>query len=441
MHEVDLSASMDPGDELSLDPMHASHRECPFPLYERLRTEAPVAYVPEHDFYTVATHDLCMRVLRDPATFRQWDGDEMFEPGQGPPLGRPSNWSPEVRAAMDGAHRPVSTLVNANPPRHTRYRKLANSLFSARRTADAMDARMHELVHELIDALPRDGAEFVSAFAVPFPIRVISEVLGFPSSEYATFKRWTDSAMVAIAGGVPTERLVTAASNLVEFQDYLLDIVEKRREQPTDDVVGYLANATVEDTDGTRLLRPEETIGLGLHLLTGGGETTTNLLGSLMLRLAETTGLAGWLGADLTRIPGFIEETLRMDSPFQSLFRRTTRPVSLGGVDLPEGAKVLVMFASANRDEQYFTDAAEFDAGRTGPSHIAFGFGTHFCLGAPLARRESLIAVEAIVTRLPEVRVRPGSAVIQNDHAFLRGLRHLEIEYDGVRPAAPLPVG
>jgi cytochrome P450 len=440
MTQLDLERGLDGDHEVVIDPTHPSNRECPFPMYSHLRAEAPVAYVTDHDFYMVTTHDLCMKVLRDPKTFRQWDGDEMFESGQGPPLGRPSNWSPEVRAAMEGAYRPVSTLVNANPPRHTRYRKLANKLFSARRTADAMDSRMHEIVNELIDEFPHSGVEFISAFAVPFPIRVISEVLGFPASEYPTFKRWTDSAMVAIAGGVDTERLVRATKDLVEFQNYLLAMVEERRSAPTEDVVGFLANAQVTDDNGPRLLTPEETIGLGLHLLTGGGETTTNLLGSLLYRIAAEHGLLPLLQSDPEQVPAVIEETLRVDSPFQALFRRTTTAVNLGGVELPLGAKVLVVFGSANRDEQQFADSEDFRLDRTSGSHVAFGFGTHFCLGAPLARREALIAAQALVARLPGLRVRDGAPVTQNDHAFLRGLTHLELEYDEVLPAA-VPVG
>jgi cytochrome P450 len=358
----------------------------------------------------------------------------MFAAGEGPPLGRPSNWSPQVRQAMEGAHRPVSTLVNANPPRHTRYRKLANKLFSARRTAEAMDARMREIVRDLIDRFPPDEVEFISAFAIPFPIRVISEVLGFPESEYPTFKRWTDSAMVAIAGGVPVERLVAAAKDLAEFQNFLLDIVDQRRREPSDDVVGFLANAMVEQDGESRRLTDGETIGLGLHLLTGGGETTTNLLGSLALRIATEPGLLPRLGRDLELAPDVIEETLRMDSPFQALFRRTRHEVELGGVTIPAEAKVLVVFGAANRDEEQFADSESFSLERASGSHIAFGFGTHFCLGAPLTRREALLATQALVTRVPGLRLREGSTPVQIEHAFLRGLSRLELSYDDILP-------
>jgi cytochrome P450 len=335
---------------------------------------------------------------------------------------------------MEGAYRPVSTLVNANPPRHTRYRKLATSLFSARRTAGAMDGRMHEIVHALIDGFPASGeVDFVEAIAVPFPIKVISEILGFPAGEYQTFKRWTDSAMVAIAGGVETERLVRAARDLTEFQRYLLGIIEHGRGEPADDVVGHLANATVPDVDGPRLLTPEETIGVGLHLLTGGAETTTNLLGSLLHRITTTPGLLDQVRTDPAVVPTVIEETLRMDSPFQALFRRTTEAVTLAGVDIPAGAKVLVSFGSANRDERQFDQSEEFRPERGG-SHIAFGFGTHFCLGAPLARSEALIATQAIAGRLAGLRAKPGSEIVQHEHAFLRGLRKFDIQYDQVRP-------
>jgi len=418
-----------------VNPFAPEHLSDPFPHYRELQEATPVAYVAEHDFYVVTTHDLCIEVLRNPTVFRQWDGDELFQPGQGPPLGRPQNWAPEVREAMEGSYLPVSTLVNANPPRHTRYRKLATSLFSARRTADAMDGRMHEIVNELIDRFPAEEVEFVTAFAIPFPLHVMSEVLGLPPSEYEIFKRWADSALVSIAGGVTTERLVAAAKDMAAFQTYLLGVIEERRAQPTDDVLGYLANATLDEDGTPRLLNERETIGIALHLLTGGGETTTNLLGSLLNLVLSTPGVYERIANDPDSIPAVIEEVVRLESPFQALFRRTTEAVSLGGVDIPSEAKVLVVFGAANRDPDKFVDAEALEMDRTdGAAHIAFGFGTHFCLGAPLARREALIALETILRRLPGLRRAPDAQVVQSDHAFMRGLTRLDLTYDQILP-------
>src|ERR1039457_6991998 len=276
-----------------LDPTHPANVECPFSLYRQLRASAPVAYIASHDFYMVSTYESCLEVLR-PA-------EQLVSGGAGGHGGR-------LSSGVDAGER--------EPARHTRYRKLATSLFSARRTAGAMDGRRHEIVHALIDGFPASGeVHFVEPIAVPFPIKVISEILGFPAGEYQTFKRWTDSAMVAIAGGVETERLVRAARDLTEFQRYLLGIIEHGRGEPADDVVGHLANATVPDVDGPRLLTPEETIGVGLHLLTGGAETTTNLLGSLLHRITTTPGLLDQVRTDPAVVPTVIEETLRMDSP------------------------------------------------------------------------------------------------------------------------------
>jgi cytochrome P450 len=409
----------------------------PFPYYRELQRDTPVAYVAEHDFWMVTSHALCIEVLRDPVAFRQWDGDELFQPGEGPPLGRPQNWAPEVREAMKGSHLPVSTLVNANPPRHTRYRRLATSLFSARRTADAMQERMYEIVNELIDKFPPHEVEFVAAFAIPFPLRVMSEVLGLPPDEYEMFKRWADSALVSIAGGVSTERLVEAAEDMAAFQRYLLGVVEKRRRHPTDDVLGYLANATLEVDGNQRLLNERETIGIALHLLTGGGETTTNLLGSLLNLILSTPGVYDRLRSDPSAVPAVIEEALRLESPFQALFRRTTRPVTLGGAEIPEEAKVLVVFGAANRDPGKFEHAESLDIDRPdGSAHVAFGFGTHFCLGAPLARREAEIALETILRRAQGLRKPVHKRVTQSDHAFMRGLITLDLHYDAVLPAS-----
>ena len=417
----------------SLDPLAADHRQCPHPVYRELRAHDPVAYLADRGCFVVTTHALCLDALRQPTVFKQWDGDEMFEPGQGPPLGSPANWAPEVRAIMADAFPPVSTLVTANPPRHTPYRKLANELFSARRTAEELAARIEALTDSLIDELPAQGTvDVVEHLALPLPAHVIADVLGVPSEEFLTIRRWADSALVGISGGGDPARLADAARDIVAFQRYFLRRLEEAREGDGDDLVSVLARA---ELGGERPLEPPEALGILLNLLTGGAETTASLLGSMLHRVLTEPGLADRALASAAALPAIVEEVLRLDSPVQAMFRRVASDTELGWVPIPAGAKVLLVFGSANRDDAAFERAEEMDDQRQDDArHLAFGFGTHFCLGAPLARKEAAVATRRVLQRL--VRPRLAAEPLEwDDDGFFRSLRRLPVTYDAVVPA------
>lgn len=420
-----MSASID---------LHArDHTECPFPGYAQLREEAPVAYSEQLQCWVVSTYELCHQVLKQPELFRQWDGNEMHSPDNGPPYGSPRNWCPGVREVMKEAVLPVSTLVTANPPRHSRYRRLATSLFSARRTAELMEDRIQAIVDSAIDAFPESEVDFVRAFALPVPMQVISGVLQVPASMYATFVTWADASIMTNAGRVVSEdEMVVHARRIVEFQEYFLARLDERRDQPGEDVVSFIANARIAEDDGSeRPLTTPEQLGLLLHFVTAGSETTTNLLGSLVHRVLVEPGLAERLRADAEAIPGVVEEALRSDGPVQGLFRRATQDVVLGGQPIPAGDKVLMLLGSANRDHARFGHADAFDPEREdGRRHLAFGFGIHFCLGAPLARKEAAMAVETLLRRLPGLRVMSEPPPAHHHQALFRGFSQLRLEYD-----------
>jgi len=418
---------------MPLDLRTRSHTDCPFPTYAHLRDEAPVAYSEQLECWVVSTYQLCHQVLTQPNRFRQWDGNEMHEPDNGPPYGNPRNWNPQVREVMKDAVLPVSTLVTANPPRHAQYRKLAMSLFSARRTAETMETEIHSIIDASIDGFSEGRVEFISAFAVPVPMQVIARVLGVPGSMYETFAAWADASIMTNAGRtVSPSEMVIHAKRIVEFQDYFLARLAERRDQPGEDVVSFLANARLDDEHGTtRPLTTAETLGLLLHFITAGSETTTNLLGTLVDRIVTEPGLRDRLLANPSNIPNVVEEGLRYDGPVQGLFRHTTEDVELGGITIPAGEKVLLLIGSANRDEAKFESAETFLPERTDSRlHLAFGFGIHFCLGAPLARKEALIAVESLLRRLPGLRRADGQPVAYHHQTLFRGLSSLHLQYD-----------
>lgn len=391
-------------------------------------------YSDELQCWIVSTYELCHEVLKQPERFRQWDGNEMHAPDNGPPYGNPRNWSPGVREVMKDAVLPVSTLVTANPPRHSRYRKLATSLFSARRTAETIADEIQDIIDALIDRFPDDQVDFVSGFAVPLPMQVISRVLRVPGSMYETFASWADASIQTNAGRVVSpEEMVVHAERIVEFQEYFLARLEERRDQPGEDVISFLANAKIDDGEGAeRPLTTQELLGLLLHFVTAGSETTTNLLGSLVYRVVTEPGLADRLRSDPSGIPGVVEETLRCEGPVQGLFRHTTQDVVLGGVSIPAGEKVLMLLGSANRDEARFHETDRFLPEREdGRRHLAFGFGIHFCLGAPLARKEAQMAVETLLRRLPGLRVADGRPIAHHHQTLFRGFSSLHLAYDG----------
>ncbi|HYC80852.1 MAG TPA: cytochrome P450, partial [Solirubrobacterales bacterium] len=225
------------------------------------------------------------------------------------------------------------------------------------------------------------------------------------------------------------------AERIVEFQQYFLARIEERRDQPGEDVVSFLANATIDDGNGSeRPLDTPEVLGLLLHFVTAGSETTTNLLGSLVYRVLGEPGLADRLRADPDEIAAVVEEALRCEGPVQGLFRRTTKPVELGGVLIPADEKVLMLLGSANLDDGRFEHAERFDPGREdGRRHLAFGFGIHFCLGAPLARKEAAVAVETLLRRLPGLRIAAGKPAEHHHQTLFRGFSELHLAFDGKR--------
>lgn len=403
--------------------------EDPYDFYSMLRENSPVFHVEEHDIHVITRHDLCLDALKRPADFLQWTGSEMFTQGDGPALGPPELWAPEVREVMSDGFEMVNTLVTANDPEHSEYRAIVLNAFSAPRTAVRMKERIYELTDELIDAFIEEGTvELVSQLAIPLPVRVIAEILGVPPEDYVTFKRWSDDSIVAIGGGVTTERMVESAKSIVEFQKFFEKMIEERRAHPTDDVISVMAAATTSDG---RQLEVPEILSILMQLLVAGNETTTSLIGSAIWRIVREPEALAAVVADPGRIAAAVEEGLRIEAPVQGLFRRTATEQKLGEFTIPADAKVLVMYGSANRDGCVYANPDEFDLHRDKPaSHLAFGYGAHFCVGAALARKEAVIALERVFARLPNLRLTPGHEVTHQMHPLLRGLKELRLDFD-----------
>jgi cytochrome P450 len=358
--------------------------EDPYPFYEALRQQPPVE-VANNLWFVARFDDVEFVALHH----------EIFSSERGHAFA----------AAAIG-----TVLFSADPPAHTRHRKIALAGFSARRTAIAMEQRIREITNELIDSFFAQGRiDFVSAFAAPLPVRVIAECLGLPSSEYATFQRWADNLvlpLIEMGQGRNFEGDVRDAweKNIEEYQGYFVPQLEERLANPRDDVMSAMLTADVGAESPPSV---EEVLHLVSHLIIAGHETTTQLLGSGMYLILRVPGVYEQLRTTPALIPKAVEEILRLESPVQNLFRVATRDVEVGGVTIPEGAFVVASWASANRDEAHFRERpATLDLEREDAvTHMAFGKGIHHCIGAPLARVEANIAFTQLLERLPSPRI------------------------------------
>jgi cytochrome P450 len=398
--------------------------EDPYPLYARLREEAPVHFSPELHLWVVSRHEDVKAVLLDPEDFLSANAFRSPVPP-----------APEVLAVLAEGSPQVPALVDDDPPSHTRMRVIVTKALAQHRVS-AMEPRVRALATELVDAFAHEGrADLVARLAFPLPARIIGAILGLPDSDLERLKAWTEDLTVLAAGNAPVPRQVECARGLVAIQKYLAGHIAERRRAPGDDLISALVEARHEDAPP---LGDVELISLLTALHFGGHETTTNLLGNVLLLLLREPERLRAVREDPRLIPAVIEEGLRLDAPVQGMMRTTRRAVTLGGVELPEGARLLVLFASANRDAAAFQAPDRFDPHRPDVGrHLAFGLGIHYCIGAPLARLEVRVALEVLLQRLPGLRLAPGDAVQYLPNFLHRGPRRLLAEWDPVSASAP----
>ena len=380
-----------------------SVRKNPYPFYAALREEAPAVQVEPLGAWLVSRYDEVVEVLRNPRIYSSAAMRAAVMQSQVPgPDGEESDGPPPM-------------LITTDPPKHDRLRALINRGFTPRRIAD-LEPRIRQICDEILAGLAgQDEIEFVSDVAVPFPVRVIAEMLGVESDRIDDFKRWSQ-AVVAIFGRLPSEEeRLRADAELDQMSDYFEAKVEERRADPGDDLISVLVSKEEEDA-----LTLDEVIGFAILLLIAGNETTTNLLGNTLVTLQELPETLGRAQRDPAVIPALVEEALRYASPVQLLFRQTTQDTVLGGVQIPQGAIVLPSYAAANRDPRRFPEPDRFDIDRDTQGHVAFGLGIHFCLGAGLARLEAKVALESLIPALPMWK-RVDDEIEWTTSPFLRG--------------------
>ncbi|MEO5312805.1 cytochrome P450 [Pseudarthrobacter sp. CC12] len=373
----------------------------PFPQYERMRAMAPVFQDSQSGSWHVFRYEDVQRVLSEHATFSsRMGGDNPSGTGQ-------------LFAA---------SLITTDPPRHRQLRSLVTQAFTPK-AVDALAPRIAGLTNELLDGIAAGGsADLIRDLAYPLPVIVISELLGIPAEDRERFKHWSDVIVSQTRTAPAGETQDTTTSEMVE---YFLALIDRRRSRPGTDLISSLLSAEI---GGQRLTVPE-LLGFCSLLLVAGNETTTNLIGNAVLCLAESPGTLGRLLEEPGLLPQALEEVLRFRSPVQSMYRVAVAETVLSGQRVPAGAPIVAWIGSANRDGQQFLAAAEFDIDRSPNRHLAFGHGIHFCLGAPLARLEARIALEALLTRLPGLSLAPGAELERMESSIVYGLKELPVTW------------
>jgi cytochrome P450 len=391
--------------------------EDPFAFYAALREEAPVHFAEEIGSFLVSRYEDVLAVVSDPETFSSAVGPTAVIP------------PPEALAVLARGIPPVSTLLTADPPAHTRYRALVSRAFAPRRVA-RMEDRIREVAGSLVAGFREEGSvELVERFAVPFPLTIIADQLGVPRDDLPRFKRWSDDFVALLGGMVSTERFVECARGIVEFQAYFRERIEERAAEARDDMLSDVVQARLE---GVRPLDLPEMMSIVQQFLVAGNETSTNMIAAAMRYLLESPEQLALLQADPSRCGAAVEEALRLETPTQTMFRQATCDTELRGVAIPKGARLAVLYGSANRDPAVFPDPDRFELRRPNlREHLAFGHGAHFCLGAGLARKEGVVALETLLRELPHPRLAPGRNDFRHHPSLiLRGLRELHVAFD-----------
>lgn len=414
--------------EPGIDLFDPELQQCPYRAYKTLRDEAPVYRLPGTDIYVVTRYEDVRRVLTDTNTFPssgQRGGYRATE------INLERAKKVQARFAEHGWV-PAPTLAGRDDPEHKQMRAMFNEAFKPSRIK-AIDARVERLAYDLIDAFIDDGhCEWVRQFAVPLPLFIIGEQMGAKREDMWRIKRWTDAFFERISLMLPEDRHLEMVDREIEAQHYFQPIFEKLRKEPDGSLISALVNTVIEGWN-----RPLNDNELHAEMMAdtfvGGSETTTNALAAGMKLLIENKDVWHKLRSDPDRyMKTFVEEVLRLESPVQSLMRFCARETELSGMTIPAGAIVNVRYAAANRDERVFAcpDQLDLERPRAG-SHMAFGSGTHHCLGAPLARRELTWGFTAVVDRFADMAFAPG----RNDfrirpHFLLRSLAELHIEFE-----------
>ncbi len=391
----------------------------PYPLYHRLRTEAPVLWDPYLYAWVVTRYADIVTVLH------QFSAKCAPTPEHLAAIGMPE-LAPVAQVMM-------RQMLFMDAPAHTRLRGLASMAFTPARV-EVLRSHIQDIVDNLIEPLTDAGhMDVIAHLAAPLPAIVASEMLGVPTSDRDQLKQWSEDFAEVLGNFQHNPNRASRTLKCVEEMNaYFRDAIRHCRTQPREGLVHSLLTAEI---NGDRLTE-EEIIANCIVTMVGAQETTTNLIGNGVLSLLRNPDQLQRLRDDRNLIPSAVEELLRYESPSQHTTRIATEDTELGGRKIRKGQAVIVVMGAGNRDPERFADPDRLDVGRRDNRHLAFGWASHFCFGAALARIEGHIALDAIANRLPELALQPGP-LVWRENLGLRGLTSLPVTFGKALPAAP----
>ncbi|MBA4863576.1 cytochrome P450 [Streptomyces sp. PSKA54] len=406
--------------------------EDPYPYFDALRAQCPVRRENHHDVVMVTGYEEAVQIYNDTDTFSACNSVTGPFPGFPVPL-EGDDVSELIEQHRDEL--PMSDqLPTLDPPVHTDHRALLMRLITPKRLKENEAAMWHLADGLLDDFLTGGEGEFINGFAGPFTMLVIADLLGVPEEDRAEVAAELRHGPPAGAAMGSTSEGTMAHSPLEHLYDRVARYIEDRRRAPREDVLSGLAAATFPDG---RLPDVADVVRVAANLFAAGQETTVRLLGTALKLIAERPELQRELRAERDRIPAFVEEVLRIESPVKGDFRLSKVPTTVGGVDIPAGTTVMVLNGAANRDPRQFACPADFDIGRSNVRrHLAFGRGVHTCPGAPLARAEARVAIERLLDRTTDIRLAEEKHGPEGARRYryvptfmLRGLTRLFLEF------------
>ncbi len=396
-----------PGGEPPFDLMSGDFYAAePFEAYAWMRRHAPFYYDEANDLWGVASYKGVKEVATDPETFSNAGG---------------------VRPKFP----PLPMMIDFDAPEHVRRRRLVSSGFTPRRVRE-MEDHVRGICNFVIDRVcERGSCDFVTDIAAPLPLIVIGDMLGVAEADRDDLLRWSED-MLRSQGSMDEAAMLGAMQAFGEYTEYIHPVMEERRRSGNDeDLMGVLVHAEI---DGDRL-DDDSLVHESLLILVGGDETTRHVISGGMYALQHHPEQRAALAADPSLLPSAVEEMLRWVSPIKNMCRTATRDVTMGDAVIRQGQELILLYPSANRDEEVFEQADRFDITRSPNPHVAFGFGAHFCLGNQLARLELRVMFEQLLARLPDLTLAGDEPPPRRAANFITGIEHLPVSFT---PAAPL---
>ena len=396
------------------NPLSEKQLEDPYSFYAEARREEPVFYSPAFHMWVVTRYSDARTVLSNPTLF---SSRKTIDPIV--------DIAPAAYGVLASGPAPVPVLVNSDPPDHGRFRRVLNKSFSPTRMR-LLEPQIREITHAHIDAIePLGEADVMQALAFPIPVHVIARLLDVGDEHAEQLGRWGRNLITLISSALGPEQQVAAATDVVNLQRFMADLLRRKRAEPGDDIASQML-AAGEDT-----FTEEELVFQMTGVLVAGHETTTYMIGHAVHLLLREPEHWQAVVADRSLIPAAIEETLRADTSVPAFIRTATQDTEIAGRSIAEGENVLVVFASANHDEDHFPDPGTFDLHRTSKvGHMGFGHGIHSCVGAGLARLEGRVVLETLASRLPNLRLVPDQPLRHFPQLIFRGFERLDVAWD-----------